>query len=237
MLAFVVVVVVYSFVVEEGADKTCRTTPPLRHAIAILRSLLFLNLLPHHRQQRCALEQLMGHALVPLGPVGRVTQQLDGGVVCGFQTVVAEAAVADQFQTLGFHRVAGLLGVVTSLEDGLEKVLGIVGELVDKQVSNFEIDKFPSVHQPPQVGRGDCFPHVKGARVHRSGRLVSDVLFDVCFVVGVAVVVANLPLGEGRDFAGRRSVFLNAESESSSRSRIRRRFCLFPPFDGDKACD
>ena len=122
VVVVVVVVVVVGFVVEKRAGQSARSVR--------FRPFLFvrlpLELLPHHGKKGGALEHLVRHSFVPSGAIGRVPEQLDGGVVCSFDSVVAEAAVAHQLEALCRDSVSGSLCVVSSLQDGFQKVLGVV---------------------------------------------------------------------------------------------------------------
>ena len=79
--------------------------------------------------------------------------QTDRTVVGRLETVVPETSVAQQFETLSGDVVACPFGVVTTLEQRLQKVTGIVGEFVQQQMSDAKILKSASSHQPAQVRR------------------------------------------------------------------------------------
>ena len=145
-------------------------------------------------------------------------------VVGGLEAVVAVAAVAQELEALCGDVVAGPLGVVTSLEQRLEKVTRIVGELVEEQVSHAKSRKAARLHQPAQVRGGDGFPRVEGARSEGARLLLVGERLDV----GASrQTLHSLDLFQGRvgELVGGGRVALHAEAKFAGRVvRGRHRF-------------
>ena len=153
-------------------------------------------------------------------------------VVVGLQTVVAKAAVANQLETLGGHRVPHHFLFVTRLQHGFQKGLWPVYKLVGHEMGDVKIAKAPFVHQPPQIRSADRFLRQKRLGVERSGRLGLDKPRQVVVVLE-ALAKTNLFFRVGRQIVGGGRVLLNAKPKLP-RGRVFPTVGLPTPLQSDK---
>ena len=127
---------------------------------------------------------------------------------------------------------------MTTLEQRLQKVSGIVGELVENQVANSKISKASCLHQPAQVGRGNGFPAVESARRQSSRFLLVGKRFGLRSAAK-SFHLSNLFESHFRQLIGARRVSLNAKTESSCGVKRHGRISLgfSPALERDKPCN
>ena len=169
-------------------------------------------------------------------------------IIGRFQPVVAKAAVANELEAFGRHRVTLLFALVTSLQNGFEKFARPIAKFVQGQMGDDKILKASHLHQPFQVGGRNGLLRMKGSRIERPLRLGGEPLVHLGHVpMGLPCgfvysnklkMTSNLSLGEGRNFVLLGSVVLHAKSKVGGHlgdermARIHR--CFFAPFQGDK---
>ena len=138
-------------------------------------------------------------------------------VIGRLQTVVSVAPVSQQLETLGGAGPAGFFFLVPSLEDGQEVVRAPVSEFVGQKVAHSEAGEAALLHQPPEVGGGNCLRVEKRHRVESASGLLFQKIFEFSYsphrLEVPAVVERYLASGSLRQVAPKGRVILNAEAE------------------------
>ena len=152
-----------------------------------------------------------------------VSHDTNGRIIRGLHSVVAKTSVANQFETFGGHHIATLFAIVPCLQNWTEKIARPISKFVQRQVGNLKIDKAASGHQPLQIGGGDGFLRVKGARIEGTSGLIAEPPIDPAHIPAVvsvrwrrffpSVIARNLLLGKGRYLARLGSIVLHAKAK------------------------